>query len=131
MTETWDEARLLPQIDDLTVEQLRRRAADNREDAFRLNARPGSGAVVMLLADAERCEARADRLEAWRATARPAGPEGLAVENALDRLLETPRESTAGVQARGARGPHGHRSPRIADACVAALRPASPAGALP
>lgn len=54
------EDALLPQIGHLTVAQLRQRAACDREDAKRLDARKHPGAIRMLLTDAERCDALAD-----------------------------------------------------------------------
>jgi len=57
------EDALLPQIDHLTVAQLRRRAADDRADALALASRLSAGSVAMLLADAARCELQASVLE--------------------------------------------------------------------
>lgn len=54
------EDALLPQIGHLTVAQLRQRAAGDREDARRLDARKHPCAIRMLLSDAERCDALAD-----------------------------------------------------------------------
>jgi len=58
-----EEACHLPQIDHLSIVQLRRRAAENREDALRMNRLDSIGCLAMLLSDAERCEARAEALE--------------------------------------------------------------------
>lgn len=58
-----EEDRLLPQIDHLTIVQLRRRAADNRDDAKRLGAIGATCGIAMLIADAERCDRRATELE--------------------------------------------------------------------
>jgi len=70
----WGEENLLPQIDHLTADQLRRRAADDRADAQLLDPQKHSGAIRMLLADAERCEALVDS----RKAARPSPIDGLA-----------------------------------------------------
>ncbi|SMH56714.1 hypothetical protein [Azospirillum agricola] len=59
-----EEAAHLPQIDHLSIAQLRQRAAGNRDDARRMKGRGFAGCVAMLLADAERCEARIRELEA-------------------------------------------------------------------
>jgi len=58
-----EEDRLLPQIDHLTIIQLRRRAADNRDDAKRLGAIGTTCGIAMLIADAARCDRRATELE--------------------------------------------------------------------
>lgn len=58
-----EEDRLLPQIDHLTIAQLRRRAADNRDDAKRLGTIGATCGIAMLIADAERCDRRATELE--------------------------------------------------------------------
>lgn len=58
-----EEDRLLPQIDHLTIAQLRRRAVDNRDDAKRLSAIGVTCGIAMLIADAERCDQRATELE--------------------------------------------------------------------
>ncbi|CAO3418153.1 hypothetical protein [Azospirillum doebereinerae] len=60
-----EEACHLPQIDHLSIAQLRRRAAEDREDALGMNRRDNTSCHAMLLADAERCEARADALETF------------------------------------------------------------------
>ncbi|MCG5239192.1 hypothetical protein ACIU1J_01090 [Azospirillum doebereinerae] len=60
-----EEACHLPQIDHLSIAQLRRRAAEDREDALGMNRLANTGCLAMLLADAERCEARADALETF------------------------------------------------------------------
>jgi len=60
MNAAWPEDALLPQIGHLTVAQLRQRAACDREDAKRLDARRHPCAIRMLLTDAERCDALAD-----------------------------------------------------------------------
>lgn len=63
MNGAYEEGRLLPQIDHLTVAQLRRRAADDRADALALANRLSAGSVAMLLSDAARCELRAATLD--------------------------------------------------------------------
>lgn len=58
-----EEDLLLPQIDHLTIVQLRQRAADDRNDAHRLGAIGATCGIAMLIADAERCDRRATELE--------------------------------------------------------------------
>jgi len=53
----------LPYILHLPPDQLRRRAAADREDALAMSGRYSAACVAMLLADAERCEARALEVE--------------------------------------------------------------------
>ncbi|MGF7178474.1 hypothetical protein [Azospirillum doebereinerae] len=53
----------LPYILHLQPAELRHRAAAERADAMALSGRYSAACVAMLLADAERCEARAAELE--------------------------------------------------------------------
>lgn len=86
-----EEDRLLPQIDHLTVVQLHRRAADNREDAKRLGAIGATCGIAMLIADAERCDRRATELEFEAARTSPekqTGEDGRHAPNGAARTWE-------------------------------------------
>lgn len=62
-----DPSHCLPSIDRLTVEQLRQRALEDRKDAQAAVQCRDIVTAAMLLADADRCEGRAERLEERRA----------------------------------------------------------------
>jgi len=93
-----EEACHLPQISHLSVAQLRQRAAEDRDDALRMSGRGFTGCVTMLMADAERCEAQADELEA--AVAR-SGLNGPTIESAIDLLTEAARGRAFDWHGRG------------------------------
>lgn len=101
------EDALLPQIDHLTVDQLRRRAAEDREDALRLSTRGAAEGLSMLLADAVRCDERADELEAQHSND---DLDPLTVESAIALLVEVARGRVFGPCETGGLGAVAHRS---------------------
>ncbi|MBP2297846.1 hypothetical protein [Azospirillum picis] len=66
---------LLPYIGHLTSAQLRERAANDRDDAAAMAGRASPACILMLLEDAERCEARAELLEREGRRGQAAGQE--------------------------------------------------------
>lgn len=88
----------LPYIDHLSVDQLRRRAADDRADALAMVDQASAGTVSMLLEDAERCEARATMLEQRCGDSIGAGLGELTIEAALTQLVQAARRRMAGDQ---------------------------------
>lgn len=88
----------LPYIDHLSVDQLRRRAADDRADALAMVDRASAATVSMLLEDAERCEARATMLEQRCGGSITAGLGELTIETALTQLVQAARRRVVGDQ---------------------------------
>lgn len=88
----------LPYIDHLTVDQLRKRAADDRADALAMASRASAGCISMLLEDAERCEIRATMLEQRCADTIAASLGELTVETAITQLVEAARGRVLGDQ---------------------------------
>ncbi|WP_042695632.1 hypothetical protein [Azospirillum sp. B506] len=89
----------LPFIDHLSVDQLRRRAADDRADALAMVDRASAATVAMLLEDAERCELRATMLEQRCGDGIAPGLGELTIEAAITQLAQTARGRVVGDQS--------------------------------
>lgn len=89
----------LPYIDHLSIDQLRRRAADDRADALALIGGSSPGTLSMLVEDAERCEARATMLEQRCSDSIPGGPGDLTIEVAIAQLMHAARGRVVGDRA--------------------------------
>lgn len=89
----------LPYIDHLSVDQIRRRAADDRADALAMVDHVSAATVSMLLEDAERCEARATMLEQRCSGSITTGLGELTIETAITRLVQTARGRMVGDQS--------------------------------
>lgn len=88
----------LPYIDHFSVDQLRRRAADDRADALAMVGHASAATVSMLLEDAERCEMRATMLEQRCGDSIAAGLGELTIETALIQLVQAARGRVVGDQ---------------------------------
>lgn len=86
----------LPFIDHLSVDQLRRRAADDRADALAMVDHASAATISMLLEDAERCESRATMLEQRCGDSIAAGLGELTVETAITQLVQAARGRVVG-----------------------------------
>lgn len=88
----------LPYIDHLSVDRLRRRAADDRADALEMVGRASTATLSMLLEDAERCEARATMLEQRCSDTIATGLGELTIETAIAQLVQAARGRVVGDQ---------------------------------